>query len=232
MSDKEDKKAAEEKAEQNRDEPRDSALVSRAQQEDPQPLGAGTAEQVAGQNRPAEGVQDDEQNRARLRARVRSSQSAEDPNLPDTELGSVNDPDGPKRAEPEDAVEMNVVNAFTFQHQDGNLQHFTVGRHKVPPHVADHWFAKAHTDDPPPPELKAGTVEYADAQRRAKQRQSLAEAALEQEVERHRLDKRAELREKLVQTPVDPSEEEPLGRGEPQDQPPGTATNAPVRRRR
>lgn len=99
-------------------------------------------------------------------------------------------------------VAVTIVRPFTFTHTfaapgpDGVLpphattddqtmhakdEYIPVGVHDFPDAMANHWFLRAHSDQPPANVPKPGTPEYGHSQAAAARRRALVEAAIEQE---------------------------------------------------
>lgn len=76
-----------------------------------------------------------------------------------------------------------IVQDCTVTLEDGSQQKLQAGRHELDEDVADHWFVRAHSDNPPAPQLKAGTPEYAMAAAKERQRRKIVDAAVEEAAE-------------------------------------------------
>lgn len=74
---------------------------------------------------------------------------------------------------------INIVESFTLTHDDGQQQKFNAGQHEVEDHIADHWFVRAHSDEPAPLDPPVGTQEYAKIAARKLQRRRALDAAAE-----------------------------------------------------
>lgn len=55
-----------------------------------------------------------------------------------------------------------IVRGFTFNHPDRRLEYIPAGEHEMDDAMADHWFVRAHSDNPPEQEPQMGTPEYAE----------------------------------------------------------------------
>jgi hypothetical protein len=64
----------------------------------------------------------------------------------------------------------------------GDQEYFTPGTYTVDDEVAGHWFALAHTADPPPPDIKVGTRAFVHTQLAEKRREALIAAVDEKQV--------------------------------------------------
>lgn len=54
---------------------------------------------------------------------------------------------------------VNIVKAFRLTQDNGVSRWFNAGRHEVEQFVADHWFVRAHSDNPPPAQAPPGSPE-------------------------------------------------------------------------
>lgn len=58
------------------------------------------------------------------------------------------------------------VKGFTFTHRDHVREIFPAGSYEVPEEVATHWFAQAHTENPPEGQPVPGTPAYTERARK------------------------------------------------------------------
>ena len=72
--------------------------------------------------------------------------------------------------------DITFVKPFTLTRASGDQEYFTPGTYTVDDEVAGHWFALAHTADPPPPDIKVGTRAFVHTQLAEKRREALIAA--------------------------------------------------------
>jgi hypothetical protein len=58
-------------------------------------------------------------------------------------------------------TEVNIVKPFTFTHDDGSQEAFIPGRYDLPDELAEHFYVKAHSDEPEPVALRPGMPQHA-----------------------------------------------------------------------
>jgi hypothetical protein len=71
---------------------------------------------------------------------------------------------------------------------------FKKGVHVLPPELAENWFILAHSDNPPPPQLKVGTPAYVNNERAKAAAEAITRAAEETQALQAAEQKRDELR--------------------------------------
>jgi hypothetical protein len=89
------------------------------------------------------------------------------------------DPDAPVEIG-EGEVEINMVKPCTITLQDGSTRVIAAGRQSLPKEIAEHWFVKHHSDDPPESAVVPGTAAFADRERARVARQHILDTAAEQ----------------------------------------------------
>jgi hypothetical protein len=55
---------------------------------------------------------------------------------------------------------VNIVKQFTFTHKDGSEEVIQPGQYDLPDDMAEHFYVRAHSDDPLPPPVRPGTPAY------------------------------------------------------------------------
>jgi hypothetical protein len=78
------------------------------------------------------------------------------------------------------AVMVNMISMCNFRMQNGKTLFIGKGSQALPEGIANHWFVRAHSDNPLPKVLKPGTPEYAADQARQVARSQLLDAAVEE----------------------------------------------------
>jgi hypothetical protein len=77
-------------------------------------------------------------------------------------------------------AEVNIVKSFMLSLEDGSQRLIHAGKNFFENEVAEHWYVKAHSDNPPDPVVTAGTPEFAQQQAAYNARQRILNAATEQ----------------------------------------------------
>jgi hypothetical protein len=97
---------------------------------------------------------------------------------------------------------VHIVMPFTLTLNDGSQRKFTPGVVELEDDIAEHWYVRAHSQNPPRIPPAAGTPEYAQEQARSAARRRLLDAAAEEaareEQEKSESEHRETVRRKIV----------------------------------
>ena len=112
------------------------------------------------------------------------------------ETYQVVDPTAPDVESDVDKVKVTLVKNCLYTDVRGIVHDLKAGIHMLMQEDADHWWIRAHSDNPPPKILVPGTPEYVDNQRLQTSQRVLREAALDREAQEAALDARNKVMQK------------------------------------
>ena len=111
-----------------------------------------------------------------------------------------------------------IVKQFILQHNDKARTRELIrpGEHQFEDDVADHWWVRAHSDNPPKAEPKRGTPEYAFAQARAAAEEQQLHTAVERAAEDAKVEARDKARRRRPVAEAPAAVEEPAEAAQPE----------------
>jgi hypothetical protein len=92
---------------------------------------------------------------------------------------------------------VNIIKTFTLTMPDHTKLRVFQGVRFLPDDVADHWYTRAHSDDPAPVVMRPGMAGYVEQQQRKLATERVIEAAIEQTAEEQRNATRDALKKKI-----------------------------------